>query len=357
MTACRRGAGDCGRSRRSDSLRLLQGDCIEVMATMAPESVDAVVTDPPYGIGFKGKHWDGRAIEEAAARSGHDRVGRAEAFEFWAREWGEACLAVMKPGAHLVAFGSPRTFHRLVCGLEDAGFEIRDTLMWLYGSGMPKSRKYPGDRATALKPAFEPIVLARRPLVGTVEENLGRHGTGVLEVGECRVGERHPADVIVSHKPGCEAGGCAPGCAAGELDESAGRTRAGSGPWIPPSRFFYGPKASRAERDAGCGDLPRRGLDLFPNAKGVRRSREARNTHPTVKPLELMRWLVRLVCPPGGLVLDPFTGSGSTGAATLIEGRRFCGIEREAHYLEVAEARIPPLGRHVRRRRSDFDLG
>jgi site-specific DNA-methyltransferase (adenine-specific) len=246
----------------------------------------------------------------------------------------------MRPGAHLVAFGSPRTFHRLVAGLEDAGFEIRDTLMWLYGSGMPKSRRYPGDRASVLKPAFEPIVLARRPLVGTLKENVARHGTGLLEVGECRIGERHPADVVVSHESGCDGRRCVPGCAARALDEGAARVRARSGPRTPPSRFFYCPKASRAERDAGCEGLRNRGLDLFPNAGRERRPRDARNPHPTVKPLELMRWLVRLVCPPGGLVLDPFTGSGSTGAAAMIEGRRFCGVEREEGYLEIAEARI-----------------
>ncbi|MBK5218937.1 MAG: site-specific DNA-methyltransferase [Thermoleophilia bacterium] len=310
------------------------------MAALGGASVDAAVTDPPYGIAFQKERWDGRAISESTAEAGHVRLIPNEAFEVWARTWGTECLRVMKPGAHLLAFGSPRTYHRLVSGLEDAGLEIRDTLMWLYGSGMPKSRRYPGDRATALKPAFEPIVLARRPIVGTVEENLARHGTGLLEVGECRIGTRHPADVFVSHEPGCDDDGCSAGCAAAALDVCASRTRARSGPRIPPSRFFYCPKASRVERDAGCEELPRRGLDLFPNAGGARRARDARNSHPTVKPLELMRWLVRLVCPPGGLVLDPFTGSGSTGAAAVIEGRRFCGIEREEPYLEVAEARI-----------------
>lgn len=357
MTPRRRckGARPSGGFDQSDGLQLLHGNCIEEMAALGAASVDAVVTDPPYGIAFQQERWDGRAISESAAEAGYTRLTPNQAFEVWAQTWGAQCLRVMKPGAHLLAFGSPRTFHRLVAGLEDAGLEIRDSLMWLYGSGMPKSRRYPGDRATALKPAFEPIVLARRPIVGTVDNNVARFGTGLLEVGECRVGARHPADVLLSHEPGCNQGGCVRGCAAAALDECANRTRAGSGPRIPPSRFFYCPKASRAERDAGCGGLPRRGLDLFPNTGSARRSRDARNPHPTVKPLELMRWLVRLVCPPGGLVLDPFTGSGSTGAATLIEGRRFCGIEREPAYLEIARARIshhaggpggrPPLGR------------
>lgn len=340
MTPPRSARGAGRQERRIDSATLVQDDCVEAMAAMAPESVDAVVTDPPYGIDFKGERWDGRAIDTAARRTGGGRIGRPQAFELWAQEWGEACLRVLRPGAHLVAFGSPRTFHRLVAGLEDAGFEIRDTLMWLYGSGMPKSRRHTGDRGTTLKPAFEPIVLARKPLVGTVKENVARHGTGLLEVGECRIGDRYPADVVVSHEPGCDGRRCVHGCAARALDEGAERIRALSGPRTPPSRFFYCPKASRAERDAGCEGLRQRNLDLFPNGGRGQRPADARNPHPTVKPLELMRWLVRLVCPSGGLVLDPFSGSGSTGAATVIEGRRFRGIELEADYIEIAAERI-----------------
>jgi site-specific DNA-methyltransferase (adenine-specific) len=325
------------RARREHAEpRLLQGECIEVMAGLEAASVDAVITDPPYGIGFKHEHWDSRAISEAAAQAGHDRLTPNQAFEAWCRLWGSECLRVMKPGAHLLAFGSPRTFHRLTVGLEDAGLEIRDTLMWLYGSGMPKSRKYPGDRATALKPAFEPIVLARKPLAGTTEQNLARHGTGALNVGECRIEGRHPANLTLSHEPDCEEGACTAACAAGLLD--AGSDRA-------PSRFFHCSKASRAERDAGCDQLPERALDLFPNADSdPKRSRPARNSHPTVKPLQLMRWLVRLSCPSEGLILDPFAGSGSTGAAAAIEGRRFIGIELEDPYLEIAAARIAHWG-------------
>jgi DNA modification methylase len=341
MTARRRGAGDRRRSRGSVGLQLLQGDCLEVMRTLGPESVDAVVTDPPYGIGFKGARWDGRAIDEIAARSGGRRVGRGEAFESWAREWGEGCLAAMKPGAHLVAFGSPRTFHRLVCGLEDAGFEIRDSLMWLYGTGMPKSRRRRDGRSTTLKPAYEPIVLARRPLDGTTEQTIDRFGTGALEVEGYRVAGRHPANVILEHEPGCGPGGCAPGCTAAAVDGCAG---SGDGKRIAPSRFLYCPKASRAERDAGCEDLPARRLDLFPQTKGTAPA-QARNPHPTLKPLELMRWLVRLACPPDGLVLDPTAGSGTTGAAAALEGRRFIGIELEPAYLEIAAARIAHWGR------------
>jgi DNA modification methylase len=333
MTTSSRGRSGTARRRggRDRETPLLQGECVEVMAGLEEASVDAVITDPPYGIDWQGEPWDGRAIREAAARAGRERISANEAFEAWCRIWGEACLRVMKPGAHLLAFGSPRTWHRLAAGLEDAGFEIRDTLMWLYGTGMPKSRRYAGDRSTALKPAFEPIVLARKPPVGTVEENVRRHGTGLLEVGECRIGRRHPVDVVLSHDPACEDGACATGCAVALLDRSSGRD---------PSRFFYCPKASRAERDAGCGHLPRRGLDLFPNAGHANATADARNPHPTVKPLELMRWAVRLICPRDALLLDPFAGSGSTGVAAVIEGRRFRGIEREADYIEIAAARI-----------------
>ena len=328
-----------GRRPSRSRVRLLQGDCVEVLAGLRAGSVDAVVCDPPYGIGWQNEHWDGGAIREAAARSGRERIGPNEAFEIWCEMWAKECLRVMKPGAHLLAFGAARTFHRLACGLEDAGLEVRDTLMWLYGTGMPKSRKYPGGQTTALKPAFEPIVLARAPLQGNTSETIERFGTGALGTEACRSDGRHPANVLASHEPGCAGEACAPGCAAALLDAEADRGRVASGPRIPPSRFLYCPKPSRAEREAGCEGLPEQVLDLFPNA-GPRPDGRTHNPHPTLKPLELMRWLVRLACPPGGLVLDPFTGSGTTGAAAAIEGRRFYGIELEAPYMEIAEARI-----------------
>lgn len=335
MAATRKKERRPSRSR----VRLLQGDCVEVLAGMRAGSVDAVVCDPPYGIGWQNEHWDGGAIREAAARSGRERISPNEAFEIWCEMWAKECLRVMKPGAHLLAFGAARTFHRLACGLEDAGLEVRDTLMWLYGTGMPKSRKYRGGQTTALKPAFEPIVLARAPLQGNTSETIERFGTGALGTEACRSDGRHPANVLVSHEPGCAGEACAPGCAAALLDTEADRGRVASGPRTPPSRFLYCPKPSRAEREAGCESLPEQVLDLFPNA-GPRPDGRTHNPHPTLKPLELMRWLVRLACPPGGLVLDPFTGSGTTGAAAAIEGRRFCGIELEAPYIEIAEARI-----------------
>jgi site-specific DNA-methyltransferase (adenine-specific) len=330
-----------GRAAPQAGVALVQGDCIEALGGLEAESVDAILTDPPYGIGFQHERWDSAAIREAVAEEGHDRLGPSEGFEVWCRLWAGECLRVAKPGAFVAAFGSPRTHHRLACGIEDAGFELRDTLMWLYGTGMSKSRRYPGGRATTLKPAFEPILLARRPLSGTTEETLALHGTGALCVEECRTHGRHPADVIAGHDPDCREESCAPGCAAALVDEGAERARARSGPRTPPSRFLYCPKVSRAERDAGCERLPERALDLFPNAdRDPKRGGPARNPHPTVKPLELMRWLVRLLCPPGGLVLDPFCGSGTTGAAAAIESRRFLGIELDPAYAEIAAARI-----------------
>lgn len=336
---------------------LLHGDCIEVMGSMPDCSVDAVVTDPPYGLRFMGREWDG--FSDAAA------------FQEWCRRWAVEALRVLRPGGHLVAFGGTRTYHRLTAGLEDAGFEIRDTLAWLYGSGFPKSHNVSKalDRAgfeaesarwggwgTALKPAFEPAVLARKPLAGTVAVTVLEHGTGAINIDACRVGyearfnppTRQKATVALGSFENCSGQGSDvegrfPANllldieAAGMLDEAVGDRRSGSrragvrkglgyhgaggdgGPAIEassggPSRFFYCSKASRKER---------RG-----------------SKHPTVKPLDLMRWVVRLVTPPGGVVLDPFAGSGTTGEAALAEGFDVILIERDGDYLEDIRTRL-----------------
>jgi DNA modification methylase len=319
---------------------VIEGDCLDVLATLGAASVDAVVTDPPYGIGFQGERWDGPVIREAAAGGGESR-STGDAYQAWCRGWAAECLRVLRPGAHLLAFGSPRTAHRLASGLEQAGLELRDTLLWLYGTGLPKSRRLPGGRSTALKPAYEPITLARRPPEGPVQRNLERHGTGALNTDTRRVDGRHPANLILSHTPGCRPDGCEPGCALALVDAAADRGRRRSRSARPASRLFYCPKVSRPERDAGCERLPRRPLDLFRNAdRPGRRPAPAANPHPTVKPLALMRWLIGLACPPAGLVLDPFCGSGSTGAAALLEGRRFLGIELDPRYARIARARI-----------------
>jgi DNA modification methylase len=332
--------------------RVLTGDCRDVMATLEPESIDAIVTDPPYGLEFMGKGWDRGVPGE----------------EFWT-----AALRVAKPGAHLVAFGGTRTYHRLTCSIEDAGWEIRDGLLWLYGSGFPKSLNLGDGRGTGLKPGWEPIVLARKPLIGTVTENVARYGTGALNIDACRIdfasaederetkeknrhedfgsGARENRVYGADDRARSESGNYdAPGRwpanvvldedAAALLDAQsgvstsrAGEPRASAEPGAGwgmtstgaeyndtggASRFFYCAKASRAERNAG----------------------PTKNIHPTVKPLDLMRWLVRLVTPPDGLVLDPFTGSGSTGCASLPERCRFLGIELENEYAEIARHRL-----------------
>ena len=320
---------------------MIEGDCLHELTRLAAASIDAVVCDPPYGIDFQGQRWDGAAIRESAAQHARQRLTHGEAFQTWTRAWANECLRVLKPGGHLLAFGSPRTAHRLACGIEDAGLQLRDTLMWLYGTGMPKSRRMPGGTATALKPAWEPILLARRPPDGTVQDNLARYGTATLNTDACRVDGSFPANLLLDHSPACTDTRCATDCAVATLDTAAERTRTQSGPRRPISRLFYSPKASRRERDTGCEQLPARTLDLFPRAqRSGPAPRPAKNPHPTVKPLAVMRWLVRLATPPGGLVLDPFCGSGTTGAAAILEQRRFVGIERDPAYVQIARARI-----------------
>jgi DNA modification methylase len=299
--------------------RLLRGDALTLLRTFSTGSADAVVTDPPYALGLRGASWD---------RLGSD--GRA--FEAWTSGWAIECLRVLRPGGHLVAFGAPRTVHRLTGGLEDAGFEIRDQLVWLYGSGVPKSGLRNG-RGSGLKPAYEPIVLARKPLSLTLGNNEERFGTGRLGIDDARVpsadrpGGRWPANVTVSHSVRCTATACGSGCAALLLDRSHPSR---------PSRFFYFTKPTRGERDAGCGALPPRRMRIY----GSKDTRPRRNTHPTVKPVALMRWLIRLTCPPAGTVVDPFAGSGSTGVAALHERRAFVGLERDEEYARIARARL-----------------
>jgi DNA modification methylase len=332
---------------------VLEGDCIELLSTLPEASVDAVVTDPPYGIGFQGHDWDrpgvaGRYGRVTAHARGPHRArapastvagehGQSHAahlrYQAWCAEWAGLCRRALKPGGHLVSFGAPRTAHHLACGVEAAGLELRDTLMWLFGQGFPKSLNLTGawvGWGTGLKPAYEPILLARRPLESTTQENAEAHATGALHIDACRDGEgRWPPNVALSHSPRCGAHGCAPGCPIALLG--------------PRARFFYCPKASRRERDAGCDALEPRTIDTFKIGAAAERKAErepTHNFHPTFKPLALMRWLVRLVCRPHALVLDPFCGSGTTGCAAVLEGHRFLGIERDPDYAAIATARI-----------------
>jgi site-specific DNA-methyltransferase (adenine-specific) len=350
------------------------------MAEMEENSIDAVVSDPPYGLSFMGKNWD-RGVPGVP---------------FW-----EQALRVLKPGGYLLAFGGSRTYHRLACAVEDAGFEIRDQIMWLYGSGFPKSLnlgKQDPDLdgfGTALKPAHEPIVMARKPFKGTVAANVLEYGTGAINVDGCRVeGEkrspefrstvgvidrsgslsgaksprsnidtaqgRFPANVIhdgspevLKGFPDTKNGG--PNYKGGSRNSIFGNSKVTeptkfAGSSGSAARYFYCAKTSKAERNKGCDALEFKSAGectdrkdgsagLTPRA-GAGRSSGSRNNHPTVKPIALMRYLCRLVTPPGGTVLDPFMGSGSTGVAALAEGFRFEGIELNEDYLLIAAHRI-----------------
>ena len=417
-----------------DHVTLWHGDCLDVLPALPDASVDSVVTDPPYELGFMGKGWDATGIA------------------YNVTVWRE-CLRVLKPGGHLLAFGGTRTWHRLAVAIEDAGFELRDSIAWLYGSGFPKSLdvskaidkaagaereviglkasnrpnvvgQRPGDSmgggnygervetapatpdaerwqgwGTALKPAFEPVVVARKPLEGTVASNVLTWGTGALNIDATRVATtdslgggankgmtaetrhegfarpwmrddeareaaaarsrentaraqalgRWPANVVLGHTPDCDViyegrgeirleGPCAPGCPVAELDRQSGESSSrvgkprgaahGEGWGMTAtgaeyadtggaSRFFYVAKAPTSER---------------PRVGGI--------AHPTVKPLDLMRWLVRLVTPPGGTVLEPFAGSGTTAEACVLEGFQCIAIEREADYLPLIVSRL-----------------
>ena len=304
---------------------LLHADCLALLPELPENSVEAIVTEPPYGIGFAGEAWDGGSLTDA------------ETFQRWTTSWATEALRVLKPGGWLAAFGNPRTTHRLVAGVEDAGFEVRDQLLWLYANGVPKSHHRADGLGSALKPAYEPVLLARKPIAGTLDASLAAHGTGALQIDATRVPRREggqgfwPANVALTHGPHCRQGRCQPDCPVALVD-------AEPRPGREISRLFYTPKASRGEREAGCEALALREVPIYPRGGGSMRL--VRNTHPTVKPLALMRWITRLLCPPGGTVLDPFAGSGSTGAACALEGRRFIGIERDERYVPVACARI-----------------
>ena len=352
--------------------RLYDGDCLDAMRSMPDNSVDSVVTDPPYGLSFMGKKWD------------YD----VPSTEIWAE-----ALRVLKPGGYLLAFAGTRTQHRMCVRIEDAGFEIRDMLAWVHGSGFPKSHNG-GWGGTALKPALEPITMARKPLVGTVEANWTEFGTGALNIDECRVAAhdgastarvravvqdtsapfgrgmemggngsplgRWPANLIhdgsddvlaaFPNAPGQSAAAAARNDGAGQGNNTFGALRhvttnpeprgdAGSA-----ARFFYCAKASRADREQGLinhtSATTSDGRAVAADNAYQRGVTLRTNTHPTVKPTDLMRYLCRLVTPPGGLVLDPFMGSGSTGKAAMLEGFKFIGCERDPAYMTIAQARI-----------------
>ena len=403
------------------------GDCMDVLRTLGDASVDSIVTDPPYHLTTGKKGGTGPASVNLDSPYGRSKIGTGFMGMTWdggdvamrPATWAE-CMRVLKPGGHLLAFSGSRTYHRMTCAIEDAGFEIRDQIMWIYGSGFPKSKNVGDGRGTALKPAHEPICVARKPFSGTVAANVVVHGTGALNIDACRVGEsgatkrsgqaeypknedgtedrsgswartgheivelnvgRWPANVIhdgsdevleqFPDAPGQLAdasssssssrgtqnvyGAMACGNARdGEATAAATYSTAGGTNFAmkpgarrldsgSAARFFYCAKASRADRNEGLhsGDTP------AVETEATMRERETAdwqqrngNHHPTVKPTNLMAYLCRLVTPPGGLVLDPFMGSGSTGKAAMREGFRFIGIDMTPEYVAIAQARI-----------------
>lgn len=294
---------------RNRSNILLLGDCLKLLPDAPESSVDSIITDPPYGIKFGGHKWD------------YD----VPSVEIW-----KECLRVLKPGGHLLAFTSTRTQHRMCSNIEDAGFEVRDVLAWIYGSGFPKNRKLPDGWGSALKPAMELITFARKPLIGRLSDNVEAWGTGGVNIDACRIGDG--SDRTQGGKSGSKAsevlkdgfhqtrqsrpaGGRHPANLL--LDEEAGELldiQSGVG----ASRFFYCAKASKRDRT---------------------NDGTVENNHPTVKPTKLMRYLCRLVTPTAGVILDPFCGSGSTGKAAAIEGFKFIGIELNEEYYNIATGR------------------
>ena len=343
---------------------VLCGDSLDVLKTLPDNSVHAVVTDPPYGLGDTSPAQVADCMLAWARGETWTPKGSGFMGKFWdawvppPELWREV-LRVLKPGGHALVFAGSRTQDLMSLSLRLAGFEIRDTLQWLYGSGFPKSHnvskaldKQAGEVddswqgwGTALKPAYEPVIMARKSLKGTVVQNTLEHGCGGINVDACRV----------AWSEGEEAGDTHAGSPAGRwpanviLDPEAGAlldTQASE----PVSRFFYCAKASRAEREAGLqGHETKTGAQLTGRQEGsvglsayagTRGAQPRANIHPTVKPINLMRYLVRLVTPSHGTVLDPFTGSGSTGCAAVLERVNFVGIERENEYARIATARI-----------------
>lgn len=393
-------------------VRIIHGDCRAALRSLPDNSVDSIVCDPPYHltsgkkggtgpasvnldspagraritVGFMGKEWDGT-----------DEHGVAVAFD--PVTWREA-LRVLKPGGHVLAFGGTRTYHKLAYAIDDAGFEVRDMLSWIYGNGFPKGTnkaKIPPEWQgwnTALKPAQEPICLARKPLEGTLWENLQKWGTGALWIDGCRIdldgelievtgkgamparhddGKPREAAPIEPRQPGLgrwpanilhdgsdealaifpsKVGAAAPVEGDEPSDASVGRVT-GKRARVPgafhadkgsAARFFYCPKATRAERDEGLDGMPKTVVSVFGGDQddltdGKKSTVPRSNFHPTVKPVAVMQWLIRLVTPPGGTTVDLFAGSGSTGKAALIEGVNAILMERDADYVQITVGR------------------
>lgn len=405
------------------------GKLEDVLPAYAENTFDSCVTDPPYGIRFMGKAWDSFDIEKNGANRdsypvGEKRLasGRTSAgfgnsieagkyksdliamrqFQSWTTQWAEHVYRVLKPGAYLLVFASPRTYHRMVCGIEDAGFEIRDTIMWVFASGFPKSSNQSGDWkgwGSALKPAYEPILVARKPLPGTIPQNLAQHGTGAINIDACRIDgggpwlygnqpklngaryqpgqltplERHAENIEGGHNGRWPANLIHDGSeeVIALFPESKGQqgqvgpehgpkksvnTFADYGPrdTCTPrfdtgsaARFFYCAKTSPLDRNEGLDHLDDKSGGMVSNTSGQHITRRdvgykpklLKNNHPTVKPTDLMRYLCRLVTRPDGKILDPFAGSGSTGKAAIFEKMLPTLIDMDAQWAPVQAGR------------------
>lgn len=298
----------------SADITLHHGDARTVLPTLPDASADAVITDPPYEIGIAGHAWD--------------RTGIAYDPTMWAE-----CLRILKPGGHLLAFGATRTYHRMVCAVEDAGFQIRDQIDWVYGQGYPAGKH-------ALKPAHDPILVARRPLEGTLTATMATTGLGGLHIDECRLGTgRWPTNLILGHARQCTEL-CTPGCPVADLDGQSGTRTSGSGAVRTREGHFMGNGGLGRAGDVQVTYGDTGGASrYFPVLRFESREASGR-LHPTQKPLALMRWLVRLATPPGGLVLDPFAGSGSTMVAAAHEGRPAVGVEADLAHAVAASGRL-----------------
>lgn len=316
--------------------QIIQGNNIDVLKTFPDNYFDSVVTDPPYGISFLGKDWD-------------SDTGSLETYQ--------ECLRVLKPGGYLLAFSAARTYHHLAITIERAGFEIRDQIMWIYSSGFPKSHDvgkklnkqnidndYQG-WGNALKPAHEPICMARKPCVGSIVNNVQQYGTGAINIDGCRIGDdimpvgahTQTSSLFDKNKKSAYAEetriGRFPSNVIGEIEGY--------------QKFFYCPKVNRNERHSGfdLSTIPTNPEGKYDRSEGMgnaldRLLTKKGNNHPTVKPVELMKYLIKLVTPKNGTVLDPYNGSGSTGMAAVELGYNYVGIELDDSYVEISKKRI-----------------
>jgi len=311
------------------SHRIVRGDCIEGMNSLPSNYYHAVVCDPPYALTKGGSSWDhvdvpagiapsntGLDFKAGATGKAHSHglaTHRPEEFQEWCKGWAEAALRILRPGGHLLAFGSPRTYHRMVVGFEEAGFEIRDGLAWVYSHGYPKGIRDIGAKlpewagwGTTIRPAWEPIVLVRKPFKGSVANHVQKHGAGLVNIDGCKNEGKWPTNVLVNSEHDLK-------------------------------RYFYSFKATNEERWGWC-----RTCELaFVKTKQRTHAEHKIYWHPAVKPLGLIRWCIKLVVPPGGAVVDPFSGTGTVTVAARLEGAgESVSFERDLIFHQIAKTRV-----------------